>query len=335
MKNESEKSQKNEKYDNENEPTWQEPKRKPKTNEVRKMFGMALKRLINISMKNHIYEFKNKSRLQSEGGATGYDETGELADLYMLWLDLKFIEKLKHLNIFIDLFARFKDDCNVISEGIPLNLDYDPIQDKLVVISPLSTDQSISAENHTAKVLNKIADSIDGMIAFTYDVPGNHNDGYLSVLDVKVKLQENGRIIYQFYEKSTKNSRVILADSALNWKQKRTILTQEALRRLKNTSLELGHDVQCEHLSDFMLKLKDSGYGEQFRSEIVCSAKKAFENIVENSQKGIKPIHRTREQMILDKGAKKSSGYNWWKKGDKENKYTTVLHVPLPLMGSY
>ena len=101
---------------------------------------MALKRLINISMKNHIYEFKNKSRLQSEGGATGYDETGELADLYMLWWDLKFIEKLKHLNIFIDLFARFKDDCNVISEGIPLNLDYDPIQDKLVAISPLSVD---------------------------------------------------------------------------------------------------------------------------------------------------------------------------------------------------
>ena len=103
------------------------------------------------------------------------------------------------------------------------------------------------------------------MIAFTNDVPGNHNDGYLPVLDVKVKLQENGRIVYQFYEKSTKNSRVILADSALNWRQKRTILTQEALRRLKNTSLELGHDVQCEHLSDFMLKLKDSGYRKQFR----------------------------------------------------------------------
>ena len=72
-----------------------------------------------------------------------------------------------------------------------------------------------------------------------------------------------------------------MADSALNWKQKRTILTQEALRRLRNTSLELGHEVQCDHLSDFMLKLKDSGYGEKFRSEIVYSAKKAFEIIVD------------------------------------------------------
>ena len=122
---------------------------------------------------------------------------------------------------------------------------------------------------------------------------------------------------------------MILADSALNWKQKRTILTQEALRRLKNTSLELGHEVQCDHLSDFMLKLKDSGYGEKFRSEIVYSAKKAFEIIVEKYQNGIKPIHRTREQMLLDKGARKSSGYNWWQKDEKETKkYTTVLYVP-------
>jgi len=119
-----------------------------------------------------------------------------------------------------------------------------------------------------------------------------------------------------------------LADSALNWKQKRTILTQEALRRLKNTSLELGHEVQCDNLSDFMLKLKDSGYCEKFRSEIIFSAKKAFDIIVENDQNGSRPIHRTREQMLSDKGARKSSGYNWWKKGDNENKYTTILYVP-------
>ena len=171
----------------------------------------------------------------------------------MLWWDSKFIEKLKTLDIFIDLFARFKDDCNVVSEGIPLNLDFNPIEDKMVVISPEAVDKSVSDESHTATVLNKIADSIDGMISFTTDVPGNYKDEFLPVLDVKVKLHDNGRLIYQFYEKSTKNSRVILADSALNWKQKRTILTQEALRRLKNTSLELGHEVQCDHLSDFML----------------------------------------------------------------------------------
>ena len=70
-----------------------------------------------------------------------------------------------------------------------------------------------------------IANSIDDMISFTHDVPSNYSDGFLPVLDVKVKLQDSGNLVYQFYEKPTKSCKVILADSALNWRQKRTILT--------------------------------------------------------------------------------------------------------------
>jgi len=118
----------------------------------------------------------------------------------MLWWDLKFIEKLKVLGISIDLFTRFKDDCNIISEGVPQNVDYDPLKDEMVIISSNVINENSSSETHTASVLNKIADSIDGMIAFTNDVPSNHNDGFLPVLDVKVKLQNSGRLIYQFYK---------------------------------------------------------------------------------------------------------------------------------------
>ena len=65
---------------------------------------------------------------------------------------------------------------------------------------------------------------------------------------------------YEFYEKPTKNNRVILADAALPTNQKRTILTQECLRRLRNTKLELGEGINVKHLNDFMLKLKKIGW---------------------------------------------------------------------------
>ena len=58
-----------------------------------------------------------------------------------------------------------------------------------------------------------IANSIDDMISFTHDVPSNYSDGFLPVLDVKVKLQDSGNLVYQFYEKPTKSCKVILADS--------------------------------------------------------------------------------------------------------------------------
>ena len=284
---------------------------------------MALKNLILMTMKNHIYSFKNEFYQQIKGGSTGLDETGEVADLYMLWWDLEFLSKIKDLDLKTDIYARFKDDCNVLTDELPLEIEFDKNEHKM--IRKITADK-ISPEYHTAKVLTDIANSIDEMISFSFDVPSNHSDLYLPVLDVKVKLDCQAKVQYQFYEKPTKNGCVILADSALNWQQKRTILTQEALRRLKNTSVELGQSVGKSHLTNFMLKMKDSGYNERFREEIAASALKAFEMIIENDKKGIKPLHRNREQMLIDKRAKSSSGKNWWKKG--KISYNTVLYIP-------
>ena len=68
-------------------------------------------------------------------------------------------------------------------------------------------------------------------------------------------------------------------DSALSFSPKRTILTQECLRRLRNTKIELGPDVQKKHLDEFMLKLKVSKYSPKFRTEVLDSALKAFEKV--------------------------------------------------------
>ena len=100
------------------------------------------------------------------------------------------------------------------------------------------------------------------MITLTVDTPCNYPDGKLPVLDFKVNVneKENSRIDFEFYEKPTKNPMVVLASSALSNSQKRTILTQECLRRLRNTKVELGPEIQKKHLDKFMLKVKNSGY---------------------------------------------------------------------------
>ena len=113
--------------------------------------------------------------------------------------------------------------------------------------------------------VNEIANDVNPMIRFTFDLPEKHQDKKLPVLDLKVWLSKTEELMYEFYEKPTKNAKTILASSAISWHQKRTILTQEAIRRLRNTSVSLGVEVQNLHLNTFMKKLQISGYSENFR----------------------------------------------------------------------
>ena len=77
----------------------------------------------------------------------------------------------------------------------------------------------------TANVICELANQVDSMISFTFDTPHLNENHKLPILDVKVALNEENILEHEFYEKPTRNPRVILASSALSWSQKRTIHT--------------------------------------------------------------------------------------------------------------
>ena len=120
-----------------------------------------------------------------------------------------------------------------------------------------------------------------------------------------------------------------MAKSALNNKSKRKILTQECLRRIRNTKKELGEEVRNEHLNKFMLKLKNSGYSQTYRKQILDSALKAYEKMVADDLSGKKPLYRSRDWDNEDRNAKKNDKkLNWWKNEKSKIKYTSTLFVP-------
>ena len=297
-------------------------------------------------MRGHLYQFKGKFRLQKVGGATGLDLTGDLADLIMIWWDEQFLKILETLSVDVGLYKRFKDDINLILGVIPGGLGFSKEFMEIIYencyfgdteenlslkfggksFTEIYEEKRKSIESQTIKVVKNIADSIEPMIQFTCDVPSNHIDGMLPVLDVKAKLDHEGEILFDFYEKSTKNRRVILASSALPWQQKLNILTNEALRRLRNTSEKLGLEVQNNHLNDFMIKLKDSGYSPGFRQQVVVNAKKIYQSQVQKDRDGSKPLYRPRHLIDSDRAAAKNKSYKWWnKKGTPPN---AVMFVP-------
>ena len=295
--------------------------------------------MIVAGMKNHIYKFGEEIRKQKSGGPIGLGLTGEVADCYMIEWDKKFLDKLKQLGIPPIIYLRFKDDTAIVIKSLEKGSKFE--NGKLFIDQQKYVeDETKNNEEITMEVLKQIAESVDEMLKFTIDLPSKHGNGKLPVLDIQVNINKdkNNRIDFEFFEKPTKNNKVILSDAAIPSHQKRTILTQECLRRLRNTKVELGQETQVKHLNNFMLKMKNSGYSPKYRKEILDSALKAFEKMQNDAKNNIKPLYRNRSwNQENRKTYKENRKHNWYKNKETENNnkvnYKTVLFVPMT-MGS-
>ena len=243
----------------------------------------------------------------------------------MLWWDSEFLNVLQKVNMKIDMYARFKDDINEVCDE--LNEKNDIIENIWNLDCMRHKSKPDLDTNFTANVMCELANGIDPMISFTVDTCDKNQDKKLPMLDVKVYLDENQRLIHDHFEKSTKNKRVILASSALSWAQKRTIHTQECIRIMRNTSVFLGEKVQNENLSTYMKKLMCSGYNAKFRGEIVKSAKNAYKKFLILHEEG-KNMYRNRKEMQDYKFVKKNKEHWWQSHSEGKKPFTSILFVP-------
>ena len=113
----------------------------------------------------------------------------------------------------------------------------------------------------TSKIFLEIANSVS-FLNLTVDCPSLHPSGFMPILDLQIKT-ENNQIIYKFYKKDVSNNRVILNKSAMPMKVKRITCIQEVIRRLRNTKRELSWSVKREILTEFSWSLYQSGYPER------------------------------------------------------------------------
>ena len=137
------------------------------------------------------------------------------------------------------------------------------------------------------------------------------------------------QVMFEFYAKPMTAKKVILATSAQSWGQKRSTLTQELIRRLLNCSKSLSCATRKKHLNNYMQLLKNSGYSEKFRLELLRSGLQGYNKILEAERDGVRPVHRP-------KGWKESA--RWLEKKRKKNNWLgsfwkSCIFVP-PTTGS-
>ena len=107
----------------------------------------------------------------------------------------------------------------------------------------------------TFDVLKDIANSIQEKIQFTYDVPSNHDDGRMPVLDLKVSIDDKGKVKHKFYKKPMSHPHTIMNRSAMSMAVKRSTIFMEMMRRIKNNSSNDDWNIISEDLLFYMNSL--------------------------------------------------------------------------------
>ena len=133
----------------------------------------------------------------------------------------------------------------------------------------------------------------------TIDYPNNHANGQVPMLDVSMWIEEiAGRryIVYEHFEKEMASKAVIHASSAIPFKMKRTVLTQEMLRILLHCSNMIPWERVLGHLNNFTRKMQYSGYDQAFRYAVANSAINAYEVIRDRETQGIRQKRRRRRK---------------------------------------
>ena len=308
---------------------WVTPREAPDEAKQRVMLTEALKIVLTVIMKNHIYNFNDVMRRQKEGGAIGMDITGELAKVFMVWWDKQVLQKLRGLDMEPGLYKRYVDDVNLAIDQVEEGTTY---EDGTLVQNINGEDRDIEPDARTFDVVRSAGNEIHRSIQMTRDVPSNYTDRKVPILDLKcwkgevvVDGNENHIIFHEFYMKEVSSKSVISREAALAITSKRTILTQECLRVILNCHQLVGWERITQHLNFFMARMQAGGYDKEFRFQVLKSAVDAYETKKEAESNGGTPLYRPRGWRRCERRREreKKKG-DWFKKGNKES----VMFIP-------
>ena len=214
------------------------------------------------------------------------------------------------------LYERYVDDSNQVAIVPPPGSIYVAEENK-IIIDPQRDDRNLPDDERLAKLLLEIANSIMECVKMEGDWPSKNRNMKLPILDMEVWTDVEGNILYRHYEKDVSRKTVLHSKSAHSAACKRGVHTQEIVRRLLNTSQRLKwEDEVAPVVTEYMRRMKNAGYGENYRKEVLKHAIRIYDKKREEHMQGIQPMYRhknwKREERKKEKANKKMN----WAKGD-------------------
>ena len=256
-------------------------------------------------MKNHIYSYKGQLFRQKRGAAIGLKLSGSLAVFATQVWSKRFNDLLAEANsdavtlkLYMSLY--YMDDGNWATKALPPGCRL--VDGKLEIVqSEVENDRQIPADTRTGRIIQEIGNSINNYIRLTVDTPSSHPSGWMPILNIQVKVEDN-KVVYKWFRKEMSNYLLLLANSAMPWRTKRECLVQYAMTILLNTSRQLPWEVAADTLSEFSHRMLVSGYHAKFRLEVIQAA------VVETGKSGAYRVQKGHQTDIKNRNTKKRSG---------------------------
>ena len=88
------------------------------------------------------------------------------------------------------------------------------------------------------RILTQVMNNINHDLKFTSEIREDLADGKIPTLDCKSWMMEDRSMNHTYFEKEMRNQMLIPERSAISSKQKISILSNEAIRRLTNVNIK-------------------------------------------------------------------------------------------------
>ena len=232
--------------------------------------------------------------------------------------DKKWINKLEDQGVDIKLYFRYMDDGRSLLH--PFHHGWRWSEDGRLQYSKswAEEDGHLTPTEVTKRILLNSMRDVEPYLRFTVETGEDPEfGGWLPTLDTNVMVTNENIVRYKFYEKPTTTQITILKNSAMAENSKIQILANDLVRRLKNSSLELGKEQKVEVLDGYSQKLVNSGYATPQVRRIILSGVRGFENKVRTCREQNKRLHRTSQESSGARQRRKLLGKSNWFRGSR------------------
>ena len=173
----------------------------------------------------------------------------------------------------------------------------------------------------TAKVLQRIGNSINRCIQLTYDTPALNVTRKLPVLDLEV-YTANNVVLHNFYKKPIASIYTIQKRSAMSDSVKLQTCFMECMRRMLNCSVQTPWNTIADHLSKFSYSMMISGYSQKERYNTVKGAIVRYRTMLDEIKIGMRQtLHRSGKEIRDRKSVSQNWANTWFL---RENTIATV-----------
>ena len=249
----------------------------------------------------------------------------------------------RYENLTIHLLHKYVDDCvmalRTLRRGVIRNME-----DQALVWSREweLEDRDKSPEVITMTAIASLASSIVKCLNFTYDCPDSRTGTKMPVLDtymwvgleqseakipegmiamermVKTRTTVKNVVLYSFYRKPMCNQVPNWRINAAPESQKVATVSQELIRRMKNTSRDLPEEIMEATIREYMEELEEGGYLKEWRGKVLLATITGFERMWVSECEGKGRINRAETSTRTKRRWSKLCGKsNWFKKKKK------------------